>query len=116
MSFSPLKGFITDDPADEEAGCGVPGLAWLHVVVRPIGCTDKFSKIMLEVAYVWEINLQLSGNSSGGHSCQQHANCTIPSKHETSVELCCVTKLNILEWSCIVPSTSCTCVMIRQNI
>ena len=48
MGFSPQKGFITDrntpqfhqwsgwlvsdDPADEEAGCGCPGLAWLHIV------------------------------------------------------------------------------------
>ena len=28
------------------------------------------------------------------------------------LELCCVTKLHILEWPFIVPSTRCTCVMI----
>ena len=32
-------------------------------------------------------------------------------KTETSVALCCVTELHILEWPFIVPSTRCTCVM-----
>ena len=57
--FSPHKGFITDrttsqfhqlsgwlvadDPAGEEAGCGGPRLAWLHVV-RPVGRTAKLFK------------------------------------------------------------------------
>ena len=44
-----------------------------------------------------------SANSSGGHSCSQH--CML-SQLETSVALCCVTKLHILEWPFIVPSTS----------
>ena len=48
------------------------------VIVRSVGRTAKFSKTMLEVAYGREINIQLSGNSSGGHSCSQHANCTLP--------------------------------------
>jgi hypothetical protein len=39
-------------------------------------------------------------------ACQLH----VPSKLETSVVLC--DKLNILEWPFIVPSTTCTCVMI----
>ena len=34
-------------------------------------------------------------------ACQLHT----PSKLETSVALCCVTKLHILEWTFIVPST-----------
>ena len=108
IRFSPQKGFITDrnasqfhqlsgwlvsdDPAGEEAGCGGPGLSWLHV--RPVGRTAKFSKTTLEVAYCREINIKLSGNSSGRHSCSQHANA--PSKLETYVALCCVTKLHIL--------------------
>ena len=33
---------------------------------------------------------------------------------ETSVALCRVTKLHILKWPFIVPSTRCTCVMIMQ--
>ena len=41
-------------------------------------------------------------------ACQLHA----PSKLQTSVALCCVTKLHILECHYIVPSTRCTCVMI----
>ncbi|XP_071011838.1 doublesex- and mab-3-related transcription factor 2b isoform X1 [Oncorhynchus clarkii lewisi] len=42
-----LSGWlVSDDPAGEEAGCGGPGLAWLHV--RPVGRTAKFSKTTLE--------------------------------------------------------------------
>ncbi len=33
---------------------------------------------LLEMAYGREMNIQLMGNSSGGHSCSQHANCTLP--------------------------------------
>jgi hypothetical protein len=44
-------------------------------------------RIMVE-----KLTFYFSGNSSGGHSCSQH-----PSKLETSVALCCVTKLHILE-------------------
>ena len=47
-------------------------------VVRPVGRTATFLKMMLEVAYGREINIQFSGNSSGGHSWSQHANYTIP--------------------------------------
>ena len=36
----------------------------------------------------------------------------IPSKLETSVALCCETKLHILEWPFIIPSTRFTFVMI----
>ena len=32
---------IFDDPTGEEAKCGGPGLAWLHVVVRLVACTAK---------------------------------------------------------------------------
>ena len=67
MGFSLQKGFITDsinpqfpqlsewmvsdDLAGEEAGCGGPGLAWLHVVVRPFGHVAKFSKTTLGAGY-----------------------------------------------------------------
>jgi hypothetical protein len=54
-------------------------------VVRQVGCTAKFSKLT-EAAYGREINIQFSDNSSGGHSCSQHANCMLP-QLETSVAL-----------------------------
>ena len=46
-------------------------------VVRPFGHTAKFSKITLEAVYDSEMNIKFSGNSSGGHSCSQHANCVV---------------------------------------
>ena len=49
------------------------------------------AKKTLEVAHGREINITLSGNSSGGQSCSQHANFTLP-----QLEMCCVTKLHIL--------------------
>ncbi len=39
---------------------------------------SQISKTSLEMAYGREVNIQLMGNSSGGHSCSQHANCTLP--------------------------------------
>ncbi len=53
------------------------GYTW-SAVVRPVGCTAKFSETPLETAYDREMNIQFKGNSSGGHSCSQHANCTLP--------------------------------------
>ena len=53
------------------------------VVVRPVGHTAKFSKVTLEATYGREMNIQFSG----GHSCSQHANCTLPQNY-TSVVLC----------------------------
>ena len=46
-------------------------------VVSPIGRTAKFSKTMLDAAHGREMNIKLSSNSSGGHSCIQRANCTL---------------------------------------
>ena len=65
----------------------------------------------LEAVYGREMNIQLSGNSSGGHSFRQHANCRL-CQLETSVAMCCVTKFDILKWCIIFPSTRCTCLMI----
>jgi poly(3-hydroxyalkanoate) synthetase len=68
----------------------------LSAVVRLVEHTVKFSKTTLEAAYSREINIMFSGNSSGGHSCSQHAKCTLSQTIETLVALCCLTNLHIL--------------------
>uniref|UniRef100_A0A8K9X113 Origin recognition complex subunit 2 n=1 Tax=Oncorhynchus mykiss TaxID=8022 RepID=A0A8K9X113_ONCMY len=60
-------------------------------VVRSVGRTTKFSKLTL--------------------SSLATALLDIPAVSK-SVALCCLTKLHILEWPFIVPSTRCSCVMI----
>ena len=89
------------------------GYMW-SAVVRPVGCTAKFSETPLETAYGREMNIQFTGKSSGGHSCCQHANCTLP-QNLRPLALCCVIKLNILEWSFIVASLRHTCAIIMLS-
>ena len=82
-----LSGWlVSDDLGEGHAGCGGPGLVctskqphntW-SAVVRPVGCTVKLSEMPLETAYGRKMNIQFTGNISGGHSCSQHANCTFP--------------------------------------
>ncbi len=55
-------------------------LGWCDYTWSAVGCTAKFSETPLETAYGREINIQFTGNSSDGHSCSQHANCTLPQK------------------------------------
>ena len=53
------------------------GYTW-SAVVRLVGCPAKLSETPLEMAYSREMKIQFMGNSSVGHSCSQHANCTLP--------------------------------------
>ena len=129
ISFSP-QGFITeihtpplhqlsrwlvsDDLAGEEAECGGPGLTWLQVVcVCEAGWTysqifeNNVGDSLRERNYnliIWQQLCRTFLQSA----CQLH----IPSNLETSLALCCVTKLHTLEWPLFVPITRCTCVMI----
>ncbi len=73
-------GWSQDDLGGEDAGCGGPGLVWLHVVC---GCEAgwMYCQILWNsfgMAYGREINIKFTSNSSGGHSCSQHTNCTLP--------------------------------------
>jgi len=90
------------------------GYMW-SAVVRPVGCIAKFSEVPLETAYGREMNIQFTGNSSGGHSCKSACQLHAPSKLVTSVGLCCVIKLHILEWPFIVASLRHTCAIIMLS-
>ncbi len=112
-----LSGWlVSGDLGGEDAGCGGPGLVWLtwSVVVRPVGCTAKFSETPLEMAYGREMNIKFTGNiwwTFLQSACQLHA----PSKLAESVALCCVIKLHILEWPFIAASLRHTCVIIMLS-
>uniref|UniRef100_A0A4W5PHA1 Deoxyribonuclease-2-alpha n=1 Tax=Hucho hucho TaxID=62062 RepID=A0A4W5PHA1_9TELE len=77
-----------------------PHNAMWFAVVKPVGCTAKFSKITLDAAYGREMNIQLSGNSSGGHSCSQHVNSTLPQNESScrSTSPMCMTVVSLLPW------------------
>jgi hypothetical protein len=75
--------------------------------MTPVGRTAKFSKATLESAYGRETNLKLTGKALVNIPAV-----SMPSKLETSVALCGVTKRHISEWPFIVPGTRLTCVMI----
>ncbi len=88
--------------------------SWAGVVTRGLQlwgqfrCTAKLPETPLETAYGREMNIQFTGNSSGGHSCSQHANCTL-SQNLQHLWHCAVIKLHILKWPFIVASLSHTC-------
>lgn len=65
-----------------------PGLVWFHAACS---CeAAKFSKMPSETDRCREMTIQLRGNSSGGCSCCQHADCTLPPCHTRSIVLCLV--------------------------
>jgi hypothetical protein len=80
-------------------------------VVRPVARIAKFSKTTLVAAYGREINIKFSGNSSGGHSCSQHANCTLP-QLATTVALCLCNKTSHFRVAFNVPGTRLSCCLV----
>ncbi len=67
-------------------------LGWSGYTWSAVGCTAKFSETPLEMAYGREMNIQFTGNCSGGHSCSQRANCTLPQ----NLDICGL----VLWWNC----------------
>ena len=63
--------------------------------LTPITVLAKFSKTT-EAVYGREINIQFSGNNSAGHSCSQHANCTLPQNIWHCVWLNCTCIISFL--------------------
>ncbi len=86
------------------------GYAW-SAVERPVGCTAKFSETHLEMAYCREMNIQFTGTALVDIPAVSMP-IARPSKLATSVALCCVIKLHILEWPFIVASLRHTCAII----
>ncbi len=80
--------------------------------MRPIGCTAKFFETPLETAYGREMNIT-------GTALVDIPAVSMPIarslKLATSVTLCCVIKLHILEWPFIVASLRHTCAIIMLS-
>ncbi len=71
-----LSGWlVSHDLGGGDAGCGGPGLVWLHMVC---GCEAGWMYCQILWNTFGQMNIQFMGNSSGGHSCSHHANCTLP--------------------------------------
>jgi hypothetical protein len=103
-------------PAGEEARCGGPGLAWLHMVCgwEAGWMYCQILKNNVGECLRWRNEHSILWQQLWWTFLQSEWQLLAPSKHETSVALCCVTNLHILEWPFIVPSTTCICVMIMM--
>ncbi len=90
-------------------------LGWCGYMWSAVGCTAKFSETPLEMAYGREMNSSIHRQQLWWtflqSACQLHA----PSKLATSVALCCVIKLHILEWPFIMASLRHTCAIIMLS-
>ena len=89
LRFCLCNSLCRNHPAGEEAGCGGPvvthGLRlWGRLDILP-----NSLKCRWRTAYGREINIQFSGNSSGGHSCSKAYKLHTAWKLETYVALCC---------------------------
>lgn len=101
-----LRRFLTgSQPKSEVKKPDVTVLGWhsytMSVVARPVGCTPSFCETTFEAAYGGKMNIQFTGNNSGGHYYSYQANCTFP--HVWHLWFCvCIKELHILECPLIV--------------
>ncbi len=87
-----------------------------QLTVRPVGCTAEFSKTPLEAVYGREMNIHsIHGQQLWWTFLQSAFKLHALSKLATSVALCCVVKLHILEWPFIVASLRHTCAIIMLS-
>lgn len=80
------------------------------VVVRLFGCPAKFSETILGMAYGSEMDIQLMGDSSGGHSHSQRAKCAIPQslRHRQHCVVCYKTAHFSVAFQCDGPTCAIT--------
>ena len=70
-------------------------------ISKPLAHMSAICPVQLKPGFICEEHTSTA--FSGKHSSSHHANCTLP-QLETSVALCCVTKLHISEWPFLSPA------------